>query len=217
MAEKLIIFDMDNTLLRSKIDFALMKSEVLRLLAERGLIGEPSWPSAKIINYFRERDLLPASLEQEIWRRITEIEYQGLASAEAEPGVHQALKQLAAHAHLAVVSNNIDAAVRDNLDRLGISEHLQLMMGRGAVPQLKPSPLGILAAAAHFPQLTPADCVTIGDALNDNEAAAAAGMDFIAYNGSRSEDWRRCWITPRAYLHSWDEQAVQTVLDILEA
>ena len=48
--KKAIIFDMDNTLLRSKINFAQMRATAHRLLTEAGIAADSRFPTSVMLH-----------------------------------------------------------------------------------------------------------------------------------------------------------------------
>jgi phosphoglycolate phosphatase len=211
MKDKLLIFDMDNTILRSRIDFAVMHREVAELLTFRGLGHYIQRSVAKSILDFTRSPDYNAELEQAIWSKVAEIEAVGLDQAELEPGIMAAFAELSGFAELTVLSNNADAAIGDNLTRLGLAPYLSLIAGRDSAPYVKPAPDGVLFVMEHYSAVSRQNTLMIGDAMIDAQASAAAGIGFVAYNGSREEDWQRLGIQPLLQLQHWDKQACEAI------
>ena len=202
---KLIIFDMDNTLIHSHLNYPLMKAETVRLLAQGGIKVDESLWVAKIMAQAHQHPQMSEQLEEAIWQRLGEIEWEGLAEASPEPGVERVLACLAKEASLAVLTNNLDEAARLALEKLSLSGYFSQIAGRGRVARLKPDPDGYiylreLHQEARF-------CLAVGDAVIDLLAAYRAGLPFVAYNRSRREDWPKN-PAPQLFLQSWDEPAV---------
>ena len=212
---KLIIFDMDNTLIHSHLDFPLMKAEALRLLKEAGHEPDENLPLTQTMNNFRRSGLLSCDLEERIWRRVDEVEYAGLKNAVTEPGIEQALEFLYAYAHLTVLTNTKEEAAHDILLKLGLTHWLEHIMGRGGAPQLKPASGGLQAILALYPHITAADTVAVGDAIIDIRAARGAGLSFCAYNRSRAEQWPAGEYQPDLQLHCWNTNAARQLLLLL--
>lgn len=213
--DKLIIFDMDNTVLRSRIDFDKMRRTVHAIFDE---IGCPQYKLAATARSMVAYELSPdhdPEVSKRIWAEIAQIEAVGLYQAVLEPGAAEAMAYLSGHASLAVLSNNTDQSVRENMERLGVSACFDLILGRDSVPHLKPSPDGFLQIMSAYPQLNPYHIVTVGDAANDAQGAAAANIGFIAYNNSRQEDWQRWGIEPLLRLTAWDRPSCDALLNAI--
>ena len=78
MKDKLIIFDMDNTLLRSRIDFPKMRAAVYALLEAQGLAQYERGSTANTILAFTESQDYDPILAEEMWRQVACIENEGL-------------------------------------------------------------------------------------------------------------------------------------------
>ncbi len=214
MKNNLLIFDMDNTLLQSKIDFALMTSDVTAILAAHGFEKYAQRSVATALVDFAQSANYDAEIADKIWQRITEIETVGLDQAELEPGAIDALSYLSGFAELAVLSNNRDVAIKANLDRLGIGQYLSCIVGRDSAAFVKPAPEGMLQVMSHYPTISSEHTLTIGDAVIDAQAAKAAGIGFVAYNNSRAENWADWGIKPLLELKKWDLAACQKILGL---
>ncbi|MBD2862699.1 HAD family hydrolase [Paenibacillus oceani] len=93
-----IIFDMDNTLLKSSIDFPQIKSEVFALLCKEQLLP-PGFPVgdhtiATLIETARNTPGMTPSLDQTVWEIVVEGERAGMAGAGLEPHVPELLERL---------------------------------------------------------------------------------------------------------------------------
>ena len=216
LQNKLIIFDMDNTLIHSHLDFPLMKTETLRLLREDGHEPDEELALTQTMKICRESGRLSPAYEALIWRRVEEIEYAGLENANVEPGIEQALEFLRPRAHLVALTNTKEEAALVCLRKLGLDRLLERIMGRGGAPQLKPAPGGMLALLALYPHLKAADTLAVGDAIIDVQAARGAGLRFCAYNRSRAEDWPQGELKPDLQLYRWDEEAARQLLALLD-
>ena len=156
MKDKLIIFDMDNTLLRSRIDFPKMRAAVYALLEAEGLAQYERGSTANTILAFTESQDYDPILAEEMWRQVAWIENEGLEQSVLEPYALEALEKLEPYCELAVLTNNTDYNLKENLGRLGLLPYLSCVAGRDSVPRLKPSPDGLLWVAAHYPDVPPA-------------------------------------------------------------
>jgi phosphoglycolate phosphatase len=77
-----------------------------------------------------------------------------------------------------VISNNQGDVVRLILRHHGLADAFTLMYGEDDMPAPKPSPSGLLQAAAAL-GLSCEKCIFVGDSENDSQAARAAGMTSI--------------------------------------
>lgn len=105
-----IIFDMDNTLLKSAIDFEGMKQETFRFLVSRGVLST-SFPfaghtSSTIIEAAVKTGRMTEELLAEMWAIPQKFELAGMEGAALEPGVAEFLEELYGSCRLTVVTNN---------------------------------------------------------------------------------------------------------------
>lgn len=217
MKDKLIIFDMDNTILQSRIDFALMREKVHALMDELGLPQYKHRSVAYSILLYSESPAYRPEVAQRVWDEIAAIEKRGLEQAVLEPGAAEALACLQPYAELTVLTNNTDDNLAENLGRLGILPYLSCVAGRDSVPKLKPAPDGMLHIMAQYPHIDAAHTIAVGDALIDADAARQAGIGFVAYNRSRAERWDELGIRPLLRLNCWDEQACRQIAGLWDA
>ncbi|GIQ69609.1 hypothetical protein XYCOK13_24330 [Xylanibacillus composti] len=182
-----IIFDMDNTLLQSHIDFKAMREEIYAFLRAHELI--PPLPSIEehtsstLIQTAIDTNNMTQALLQELWTIPAKHEYIGMRGAKLEPGVQALLEELAGQLRLTIVTNNSQAAARLALEENGIWSYFDWVVGREQMQQMKPSPSGFLEVLSRFPGLPVSAWVSVGDAWIDGIASAAAGIPFIAYRG----------------------------------
>lgn len=182
-----IMFDMDNTLLRSKIDFAAMKHETYQFLVHRGII-----PDDVNLNNQTTSTLIEAAIRtnkmtdeqlKEMWEIPKKHEMIGMKDADLEPGVTEVLEKLKGKYLLVIVTNNsVDAAIaalRDN----HILEYFDGVIGREMMGLLKPSPDGFLFVLNQYRDILAEDWLSVGDSWVDAVASARAGIPFISYKG----------------------------------
>lgn len=182
-----IIFDMDNTLLRSNIDFEAMKQETFHFLNSRGILpggfNVTNHTSSTIIEEAMKTGLMTEELLLEMWSIPMKFEIEGMKDADLEPGVIDILEQLKGHYRLAIVTNNsnkaAEAALRDN----SIYGYFDFVVGRESMGALKPSPDGFRFILDQYSDISVEEWLSVGDAWIDGKASAAAGIKFISYRG----------------------------------
>lgn len=179
-----VIFDMDNTLLHSRIDFPAMKNEVYRFLVDRRILPEP-FPVAEhttstLIEYAKSRGL-SEELYEDVMQIAAQHELRGMEGAELERGVVPLLRALRPRCTLAVVTNNSFAAAVKALKETGIAGYFDLIVGREQMSSLKPSPSGFLLVLDTFREIAPWEWISVGDSWIDGKASADAGIPFVWY------------------------------------
>ena len=208
-----IIFDMDNTLLQSKINFLEMKQAIFTLWAEHGLC-EPtfdwrSYTASQLIEMGRKSGRMTSQLEQTMWAAVTAIEKAGMHEAVLEDHVKEVLAHLKERYHLFILTNNAYAAAEEALNHTGIADCFQEIVAREQMTTLKPHPSGIHYILGQYPQWSAPAWTMVGDSWIDGKAAHGGEVAFIAYQGERA-DMERNEVSPRAYITDLRE-----LLDIL--
>lgn len=182
-----IIFDMDNTLLRSKIDFESMKQETFHFLVSRGILSEElpitEHTSSTIIEAAKKTNRMTEELLMEMWDISKKFEIIGMEGADLEPGVKNILEELKGSYHMTVVTNNSTQAAETALRDNQIINYFELVVGREMMKSIKPAPDGFQFVLDQYSSLAIEDWISIGDAWVDGKASIAAGVQFISYQG----------------------------------
>jgi phosphoglycolate phosphatase len=96
------------------------------------------------------------------------------------PGAAAAVRALRERGvKLAIVSQKLRRRIEPVLEREGLREVFDAVLGGEDLAAFKPDPDGLLKAARAL-AVTPNDAVFIGDTVIDAEAAQRAGMTFVA-------------------------------------
>jgi len=194
-----IIFDMDNTLLKSNIDFDKMKKAVYDFLLAEDLIQECStWKDKTASQWIEAGREHPGfrSIESKVWKLVEEIEAEGMKGAELEPFAPDLLNHLKKQEKMvAILTNNAYSAAREALEELSIFHLFDLVAGREHMETLKPSPSGVHFIMNRWKEIYPHKWVFIGDSWIDGMAAQKAGISFIAYQ-AEPRHLREKGITP---------------------
>ncbi len=92
------------------------------------------------------------------------------------PGFREVLDELDAHRlPWGVVTNKPARFTEPLLQTLGLRTRARCVISADSLPRRKPDPLPLLVAAQNL-GLAPSQCLYLGDALRDAQAAQAAGM-----------------------------------------
>lgn len=175
---KAVIFDLDGTLVDSRLDFALIRQEM-------GIGPEP---------ILEQMSQLPES-ERLRCQAILDIhEWQGAERAVARPGAAAWVCHLDARGvPRAILTRNSRSVVERTLERVGLPfEHV---VAREDAPA-KPDPAGVFALCDRF-AVSPAETLVIGDYAFDIDVGLAAGAQTALVTFGR--DWpfaaraHHCW------------------------
>lgn len=198
--EVALIFDLDNTLIHSHIDFLGVRHRLIDLLYEhtatalsREELVRLSLP--ELVELGQRQD---AGLADRMWDVIQEAERQGLQGAPAVEHAPQVLQALRARGYrLALLTNNAREGVAERLGALGLWTFFEVVATRDEVAALKPSPEGIHYVLSHFPGVQ--HTYLVGDAWIDGRAAAVAGVRFIGF-GTKQDAVQARGVHPWAWI-----------------
>jgi phosphoglycolate phosphatase len=181
---RLVVFDLDGTLVDSSQDLAAAVNEALRgLFPEapaltldevRSFVGSGA---SVLVSRSLARAGLAASVDTVLPVFLAAYRRRLLDRTRLYPGVEEALDGLGA-CTLAVLSNKPGDLSREILERLGIARHFFRVYGPQDVPARKPDPAGLLRIAAEA-GLPPEQGVMVGDSAIDVRTGRAAGMATV--------------------------------------
>jgi 2-phosphoglycolate phosphatase len=195
-----ILFDLDGTLLDTAPD---MVGALNALRREHGLAPLPYEEVRPAVSHGAARVVktgfpdAPADGAAVLQRRFLQI-YRGALSQGTRlfPGMEQVLDTLARRRLKSGIITNKPAWLTDPLlDELGIRARFECVVSGDTVAERKPHPLPLLHAA-KLADVSPGECVYVGDAERDVQAAHAAGMPALVANygylraGEDSSAWQ---------------------------
>jgi phosphoglycolate phosphatase len=197
----LVVFDFDNTLVHSRIDFAAIRRELLELLRQSGHPDASGDGIADRLTRLSIGEIIEVgaahdrAIHAEGWRIVLEYETAGMIAATVEPDAATTLHSLRDLGfQLAVMTNNARPATLAALDLFDLRSAFDLVLTRDEVP-MKPDPAGILKAMTTFDAVT-ARTVMVGDSWLDGTAAHRASVPFVGFRprpGVLDERGVACW------------------------
>ncbi len=214
LAVRLVIIDLDGTLIDTAPDLAASANAMLEELGMRVYDREAvaTWIGNGISRFVKraltgEMDGEPDAALYDRAYPILLRHYAARVSHESRPfpGVCEAMEQLrAAGFALACITNKAEAFTRPLLKDLRLADYFKLVVSGDSLPRRKPDPLPLLHACEIF-GVSPGQSVLVGDSANDTEAARAAGMPVICvtYGYNRGLDVRS--LSPVAVIDSLTE------------
>jgi phosphoglycolate phosphatase len=191
---RLILFDLDGTLVDSSIDimhalnYAIGPYGMRPLSVEEtiGMVGEGITSLIEKLLGPERADIMP-----DVMRRFLEYYSAHLADfTRPYPGTRETLEALSGF-RKAVISNKRESLSRRLLDELDLSRFFDTILGSDSAGEKKPSPRPILFALDQF-SVPAGEAVIVGDSNYDIEAGRAAGVAVIAvsYGFRAAEDLR---------------------------
>ncbi len=158
-----VIFDLDNTLVSSSLNFKHIRAEI------------GCTEHTDLLTYIEQ---LPEVESQAAMDIVLRHEYQDAESAVLMPGVVECLAALAEqNIKMAVVTRNCQHAAQLKLAKTGLK--FDIVLTRDDAPA-KPDPTALLQVADSW-QVNPSQCIYVGDFLFDIQAADNARMDSCLY------------------------------------
>ncbi len=196
-ALRAVLFDLDGTLLDTAPDMigalnALRTENQLGVLPATHVRPAVSHGSSRLVQLG-----FPDAIDERfaaLQRRFLEI-YAARLSAETRlfEGMDRVLEQLASRGlAVGIVTNKPARLTGPLLGNLGLRERFACIVSGDSLPERKPHPLPMLHAA-DLAGAAPEECLYVGDAERDVQAAHAAGMRaLVATYGylGEDEDWR---------------------------
>ncbi len=182
MKIKLVIFDLDGTLVDSAADithalnYAIEPYNFKKLTVEKtiSMVGEGMTRLVEKLLGEDGREIMPDVLE-----RFIEYYSGHLTDFTAPyPGVCDTLEDLKDYKK-AVISNKREFLSRRLLEDLGLSRYFDIILGSDSVEEKKPSPKPIFKVLEML-SCRPEETVIVGDSNYDIEAGKAAGVKTIA-------------------------------------
>lgn len=180
---KLVIFDLDGTLIDSKEDLAL---NVNRVLVEMGLEKKSHSLIQSYIGH-GEENLVGSSIGLENADRLQEAmrifkkHYSAnlLDTTVPYEGAYKVLSHLKKTKQLALATNKPLYYTKPILEELEMSNYFDLVLGGDSVEQKKPHPEMIERILSEL-KVKKEDAILIGDSLADVRSAQAAGIKICA-------------------------------------
>jgi phosphoglycolate phosphatase len=182
MPIKLLMFDLDGTLVDTSVDitnalnYALNSHGVRSLTVEdtKNLVGEGL---TKLIEKVLGSD--KEQLRDDAMRKFLDYYSEHLADYSREyPYVRETLEIMTGYKK-AVISNKRESLSARLLDLLGLLKYFDLVVGSDTTPEKKPSGVPVVYALQRL-KVSAADALMIGDSNYDIEAAKKAGVKTIA-------------------------------------
>ncbi|WP_280563998.1 phosphoglycolate phosphatase [Chromohalobacter sp. 48-RD10] len=183
---RLVVFDLDGTLIDSVPDLAAAVDGALREqglpevgeAAVRGWVGNGSRRLVERALYAVGAQDMELEAAHEIFLRY--YRQAPCRLTHVYPGVREALEALAARGvTLGLITNKPTAFIAPILKCLDLERYFALTLGGDALSTRKPDPAPLLHLADRL-EIAPSACLMVGDSRHDVEAGRRAGFRTLA-------------------------------------
>ncbi|WP_265111955.1 HAD family hydrolase [Halosolutus halophilus] len=163
-----IVYDLDGTLVHLDVDWEVVERDVRAVYEAADVTppGEGLW------------DMLDAAsdleLAESVEAAIADHERAGARSSHRLPRADELPEK---EVPIAICSLNCEAACRIALDEHGLTEQVDIVVGRDTVGNQKPHPEPLLEAVAEL-SVVPDRTLFVGDSATDERTADRAGVAF---------------------------------------
>ncbi|HHB12709.1 MAG TPA: phosphoglycolate phosphatase [Chromatiales bacterium] len=195
---RMILIDVDGTLVDSVPDLAHCVDETLRALGlpERGARRVRTWVGNGVERLVKRAltDDMEAEPDATLYARALPLFLECYARNTARrsrlyPGVREGLEALKAERiPLGAVTNKAERFTLPLLQELGIRDYFDIVVSGDTLPRKKPDPAPLLYAAREL-GAQPEKSLMVGDSRSDVKAARAAGFAIVCvsygYNHGR--------------------------------
>ena len=181
---KAVIYDCDGVMFDSFEANLAFYDRIMSMLG-RPLLDRKDEEQMRVLHTFANRDVLawffPDGTEfAAAVRAASAIDYRDLVPfMRLEEGFVETLDALKPMIHLAVCTNR-STSMDMVLESFGLTSYFGCVMTASRVANPKPHPEPLLKVLEHY-RIDPGEALFVGDSDVDRQAAAAAGVPFVAY------------------------------------
>ena len=196
MPYKAVVFDLDGTLIESRIDYEKMGEEIQKLLTRMGMREHIAdrrkayMVTRKGAESLLEYGLPPENLEvtlRELNTLMNEIEINALPTLLLKPNVEKTLNKLYGSGfRLGIATRSHGEYATQSLKKFKLTHFFHGVIGRDETPYPKPDPRHLLSTIQLI-EARPEETLYIGDTTTDLNTSLAANVDFVGY--WRNDQW----------------------------
>lgn len=180
---RVLIFDLDGTLIDSKLDLALSVNGMLEYMNRAPLSSERIYSLVgngvqvlvrRALNDGAEGDTTDADVDRGLAYFLSYYRAHMLDNTVAYPGVREGLESLSG-CPMAVLTNKPVNFSKEILDGLGLSRYFRFVYGGNSFERKKPDPMGVQRLLRDL-NSAPQDAMMVGDSDVDVRTARNAGI-----------------------------------------
>jgi phosphoglycolate phosphatase len=215
---KAVVFDLDGTLVDSRIDYERMAGMIREVLFDAGVPEERLTDRRRIYQIIRGGDKVLAEmgvepadrmhLASEMERIMNQVELEGAHLAKPMRNAGEMLSALRARGlGIGIATRGCRDYAVESMKLTGIHSYVDKCLARDEVPYPKPDPRHLLDVVKSL-GVDPDEVFYVGDTSTDLETANAAMVEFVGYK--RDEEWGK------RLLDAGCGRMVDDLIDLLE-
>ncbi|MEM0010764.1 MAG: HAD-IIIA family hydrolase [Candidatus Bathyarchaeia archaeon] len=189
MRVKAVIFDLDDTLIRSGIDYKMTKVLVIKFLVESGVdetLLDENMSNLEIINRaiedLRKKNFSEVRIKEiinNVYAMFNKAELKSLDKAELMDASLKTLAELKSLGlKIGIVTNSCSAYSKKIIEKFSLDKYIDILVSRDDVTHHKPDPEHLLKALEAL-GVDSSEAVFVGDHFVDALCAKRAGVKFI--------------------------------------
>jgi phosphoglycolate phosphatase len=194
---KAVVFDLDGTLVDSKINYERMAGMIREVLSAEGVPEEQLTDRRKIYQIIRGGDRVLAEMgvdpikrpgiNLEMERIMNQIELEGAHLSKPMRNAENTLRALKRRGlGIGIATRGCREYAAESMKLTGLHSYVDKCLARDEVLYPKPNPRHLLDVLAYL-GVKPTEVIYVGDTSTDLETANAAKIKFIGYK--RDEEW----------------------------
>jgi len=198
---KAVCFDVDNTLLKTELDYEALRMSIPKTIM--GLGVDPRQFSSSGIEFVKDvsNELRSKGVDMpvpEILKRIADdmcaVEMSAADKTTSFPGTVEMLESLKKKGYrLGILTNGFRKYVEHNLSMFDLAKHFEIILSYDDLQfgQQKPEPTATRMLAERM-NLRPEEILYVGDSVGDYRSAVGAGAGFVAVTTGHTtaEQWK---------------------------
>ncbi len=188
MVLKLVIFDLDGTLVTAEIDFKAMRQAIRDLLKSQGFPEQvlPMNSTQELLRsafeYARTQGksaIEISKIRDQAYAAAVELEWEGAKKAQLVPGVKYTLAELKKRKVLIAVLTNDNREVANYLlAKFELNDYVDCLITRDDAPHMKPATEGLELILNEL-NVSPYETIFVGDSTIDVMTANKRGIRCI--------------------------------------
>lgn len=184
-----VIFDLDDTLIRSTIDFAKIKKKTIDFYSSLGVSSDSISLemktyeiTEKAMSMLKEKgftDLECSAIIQDVSRLWDQVEVENVHKTSATEGAREALQKLKERSYkIGVVTRSCRKYALEALETAGLLEFVDVVVARDDSAKSKPDPEPLVQGMVLLGSRGE-ETVMVGDSITDLQCSKSAGVKFI--------------------------------------